>query len=276
MTQPLFSAQGMAQLEAIVRPGMLCAFDFDGTLANITAQPEAAATLPALLAGLRELCRVTPVAVITGRAVDDARRRLGFAPAHVVGNHGAEGLPGWERDAIAQREDVAAWLRTFARESGPWRWPGILVEDKGGSLSVHYRHASDPRAAEAALGQRLRMLSPSPRIVAGKQVFNLIPVGAPDKGIALRALMKMCGANAAFYAGDDVTDEDVFARRDPRVFSLRVGAAADSAAPWGVDTVANMREVIDALLLRLRESSLAHGAASSPGTVIGPRTQIMR
>ena len=254
MTQPLFFTPGMAQLDAIVRPGMLCAFDFDGTLANITALPEAAMTLPALLAGLRELCSLTPVAVITGRSIDDVRRRLGFAPAHVVGNHGAEGLPGWERDALAQRGDVAAWLRVFARESGPWREPGIQIEDKGGSLSVHYRHASDPRAAEAALGARLRLLSPRPRVVGGKAVFNLVPESAPDKGVALRALMTLCGTDAAFYAGDDVTDEDVFALRDPRVFCLRVGAEPDSAADWQVGAPADMRAVVEALLLRLRHA----------------------
>lgn len=252
MARSFFSAQAGAQLDAIVRPGMLCAFDFDGTLANITPLPEAAATLPELLAGLRELCRATPVAVITGRAVDDARRRLRFAPTQIIGNHGAEGLPGWERAALAQREHVAAWLRAFARESGPWRDPGILLEDKGASLSVHYRHAADPRAAAAALGERLRLLSPRPRLVAGKGVFNLVPMEAPDKGVALRTLMALHGADTAFYAGDDVTDEDVFALRDARIFCLRVGPAPDSAAPWQVDAPADMREVIEALLSRLR------------------------
>jgi trehalose 6-phosphate phosphatase len=251
MTQPLFSPRGIAQLDAMVRPGMLCAFDFDGTLAAITALPEAAATLSALLPGLRALCRVTPVAVITGRAVDDVRRRLGFAPAHVIGNHGAEGLPGSEGSALAQRVDVAAWLRIFARERGPWREPGIHIEDKGASLSLHYRHASDPGAAEQALGERLPLLSPPPRVVAGKRVFNLVPAQAPDKGAALLALMRQCGADTAFYAGDDVTDEDVFGLRDARIFGLRVGAAADSAARWHVAAPADMRDVIESLLARL-------------------------
>lgn len=251
MTQPLFSPRGIAQLDAMVKPGMLCAFDFDGTLAAIAALPEAAATLPALLPGLRALCRVVPVAVITGRAVDDVRRRLGFAPARVIGNHGAEGLPGAPESA-ERHGDVAAWLRTFARERGPWREPGIHIEDKGASLSLHYRHASDPHAAELALGERLRLLSPRPRVVAGKRVFNLVPAEAPDKGAALLALMRLCGADTAFYAGDDVTDEDVFRLRDPRVFSLRVGAADDSAAPWHVAGPADMRDVIEVLLARLQ------------------------
>jgi trehalose 6-phosphate phosphatase len=50
-----------------------------------------------------------------------------------------------------------------------------------------------------------------------------------NKGIALQALMKKQGAKAAFFIGDDVTDEDVFSLKDPRIFTVKVGGGKTDA-----------------------------------------------
>src|SRR4051794_19629681 len=91
-----FSEYGLQRLDEIVTPGMLCGFDFDGTLAPIVTEPHRAEVPLDVLRRLVELCECTPVAVITGRSLADIRARLDFSPDFVAGNHGLEGVPGWE------------------------------------------------------------------------------------------------------------------------------------------------------------------------------------
>ena len=90
---PLFSDQGRMQIDRIVRPGVLCAFDFDGTLSPFTGYENA--SLPqAIREKLVRLQSMTPVAILTGRALSDIRARLAFKPDYLVANHGQEGVPG--------------------------------------------------------------------------------------------------------------------------------------------------------------------------------------
>src|SRR6478672_9112210 len=111
---PLFSREGLARLDAFARPGLLRAFDFDGTLAPIVADPDAAG-LPAGTAPLlNELLMLAPVAIITGRSLDDIRRRVGFTPDLLIGNHGIEGLPGWETAAQAHAAMCRDWQAQLA------------------------------------------------------------------------------------------------------------------------------------------------------------------
>jgi trehalose 6-phosphate phosphatase len=82
----------------------------------------------------------------------------------------------------------------------------------------------------------------------GKLVVNLLPDGAPHKGIALEELRAREGADTAVFVGDDVTDEDVFELDRPgKLLGIRVGQSRSSAAPF---YIRNQLEV-DALLERL-------------------------
>ncbi len=83
------------------------------------------------------------------------------------------------------------------------------------------------------------------RVVPGKQVVNLVPLDAPNKGDALLALRDSTGADMAIYVGDDVTDEDVFRLDQPgRLFTVRIGTSKRSAARYFL----KQQEEIDALL----------------------------
>ena len=86
----LLSREGCLALEAVLRAQPLLAFDFDGTLAPIVARPDDAHVAVAVSQRLDRLARLRPLAVVTGRAVGDVARRLGFTPQFIVGNHGAE------------------------------------------------------------------------------------------------------------------------------------------------------------------------------------------
>ena len=86
MTPSLRSASGIAALSRLLRAPTLLAFDFDGTLAPICADPCKARTDVGWSRRLRSIAKRWPVAVISGRALDDLTTRLEFEPAFVAGN----------------------------------------------------------------------------------------------------------------------------------------------------------------------------------------------
>lgn len=250
--QPLFSDAGRHRLDALVRPGMLCAFDFDGTLAPIVERPDDAVLPEETRALLMRLCRQTRVAIITGRAVDDIRPRLGFAPHYVVGNHGLEGLPGREDRAQRHLAVCNTWRRTLeSRLSGVEGSTGIFLEDKRFSLSVHYRQTPDPARTERALHALLQTLHPTPRIVGGKALFSLLPQDAGHKGTALEHMLQASGASGGIYVGDDVTDEDVFRLKRSDLLTVRVEPGAESAAQFFLPALQDITFLLRELLRRL-------------------------
>ena len=95
-----FSPEGVECLAAVLEADPLLAFDIDGTLAPIVDMPNEARLPDDVQKCLAQLAQRYDVAIITGRSVADARRMLSFMPRHLIGNHGAEGLPAW-RDRTA-------------------------------------------------------------------------------------------------------------------------------------------------------------------------------
>jgi len=220
--QSLFTPGGEAALAAVLRLRPLMAFDFDGTLAPIVARPDGARVSVAVASRLAALTARLPVAIVTGRSVADVRGRLGFEPQFIVGNHGAEEVQ--EDGAVSRLAEPLDGLRALLRaHEAELRAAGVSVEDKGLSLALHYRLARDrPRAQQLIAA----LLDPPPaglRLFAGKMVVNAMAADAPDKAHAVHALVARVGTAAAFFAGDDVNDEPVFASAPPQWLTLRVG-----------------------------------------------------
>jgi trehalose 6-phosphate phosphatase len=224
-----FSPEGVACLAAVLASDPLLAFDIDGTLAPIVARPDEARLPDDVKHCLHTLAERMEVAVITGRSVDDARRMLEFEPHYLVGNHGAEGIPGWKARSEGFARTVRGWRDELAR-CDALREAGVTIEDKRYTLSLHYRLAVDHAAAMRAIHTCVESLSPSPKTIDGKAVVNLLPKDAPDKGEALRALIAQSGVSNVLYVGDDDTDELVFGLHLPSVLTLRVEPNAESAA----------------------------------------------
>lgn len=230
-------------LASLAHSPSLLAFDFDGTLAPIVRTPRHARLTARTGELFRELCELFPCAVISGRARADVRSKVvGMPVRFVVGNHGIEPSRTRTRARLSTRR-AKAWIAPIAA-----LWEGVELEDKRYSLSLHYRKAKRKDAARRAL---LRALAAPPiplRVIRGKQVLNVLPASTPDKGQALRRLRTVARAKQALYVGDDVTDEDVFARDDiPGLVTVRVGRARRSAARY---YLRNQRE-IDALMSAL-------------------------
>ncbi len=255
------------RLEAAPR---LLAFDVDGTLAPIVLRPSDAVVPDAVKTALRRLAagEATYVAFVSGRAAPDARRMVDIEGAWYLGNHGFEWLtPGGEARVA---EGARRWLPCVADAAADATAlasgiPGVRVEDKRWTLSVHWR------LADPAVVPRLRDLlgaiaaRSGLRLSEGKRVFELRPPLGVDKGTALLALARELPGvvreeeSPVFYAGDDATDEDAFRalRAElPRAVTVRVrGAASEevlpaTAAELVVPSVAAMHEVVEELARR--------------------------
>ena len=249
------SADGRAMLATFAARRALLTFDVDGTLAPIVARPEDAGIPPALREALVELAALAPVAILTGRAVADARRMLGFAPRYVLGNHGVEGLPGFEARGSTLAAVCAAWHAALGAAQPSLADAGVHLEDKRYSLSLHYRHAPDAQLAQALIARHVAALVPPAHVVGGKCVVNVLPPGALTKGDALTALLAHEGLDAAIYAGDDATDEHVFDLPRERVLGIRVGHLPQSNAALYVDHPGEMLPLVRLL------TTLVGGAA---------------
>jgi trehalose 6-phosphate phosphatase len=221
----------------------LLAFDFDGTLAPIVPDPDRAAMRPPTRRLLVRLAEAYPCVVISGRSRADARRRVrGVGLAGVIGNHGLEP---WSAAARVGRE-VRRWVPILQDRLGGVQ--GVVVEDKGLSLSVHYRAARRRREARARILDAAAGLGRA-RVVGGKLVLNILPAGAPGKGRALERARDRLGCDTAVYVGDDETDEDVFALDQPgQLLAIRVGRKATSSAAYYIRTQAEIDHLLRSLL----------------------------
>jgi trehalose 6-phosphate phosphatase len=240
-------------IERLARRRALLGFDFDGTLAPIVADRTAGrmrATTRALLARVCSLYRCT---IISGRSVSDLRGRLaGVKPRYLVGNHGIDPSPRKERfrpTIAAARAHLVKALQS---------WPDIDIEDKTYSLSLHYRDSRRPASARRAIARAIAAFRMPLRIVAGKQVINAVPVGAPHKGDVMVALCWRERAEAALYVGDDVTDEDVFAIDLEDLATVRVGRSRRSRAQAFLRDQASVDSLL-ALLAELRAGDVRRG-----------------
>lgn len=200
------------------RPGPLDArgvalfLDLDGVLAPIVARPEDVAPTTERTALMRALQAALGgrLAVISGRTIADLDRILDGAVPALAGVHGLERRLSdgrlWRAEPSTALDRARAALEPLTRD-----WPGVVIEEKGLSVGVHYRAAPD---AEAAVRETVEALTPSDDLVAqwGQMVAELRTPG-PDKGDALAAFMAeppFSGARPVFV-GDDLTDEHGFA-----------------------------------------------------------------
>ncbi|MGI9064320.1 MAG: trehalose-phosphatase [Pseudonocardiaceae bacterium] len=244
-------------------PRLLVACDYDGTLAPIVEDPDAARPRPESVTAVRALASLnaTTVAVISGRALRDLAT-LSRLPSevHLVGSHGSEFDVGFVHamDPVARelRERVLAELARMVDGV-----PGVGLEEKPASIAVHVRRAAHD------VGERVvQQVLAGPanwdgvQVTAGKAVVELAVVQT-DKGHALDVLRHEVGASAAVFLGDDVTDEKAFTRLTGPDMGVKVGPG-DTVAGYRVDSTEDISLVL-AFLVEERRTWL-HGEAAVP------------
>ncbi|TGD99081.1 trehalose-phosphatase [Methylobacterium nonmethylotrophicum] len=234
--------------------------DFDGTLVDIAPRPDQVVVPPALPSGLERLrTRLGgALALVTGRPIATIDGFLAPERFDVGGLHGVEQrlggriVGGDPASHPALREGVGTLQQAVADLDG------VLIEDKGCSVAVHWRLAGEDAAARAqeAIELVAGALGDAYRLQRGKAVAEILPASA-TKGHAIRAFLReppYAGRRAVFI-GDDLTDEKAFVpvNQDGGI-SVRVGPG---------ETVARHRladpEAVRALLL-----AWAEGGAIDP------------
>ncbi|MGE0917248.1 trehalose-phosphatase [Trichlorobacter lovleyi] len=249
----ILSTAGLETLCHFITPRTLLAFDLDGTLAPISPDPNEIKVADELQQELQIIMQHLPVAVITGRNRRDAMRFLEISPHYLIGNHGAEGLPLW-KEAETRFSKLSQDWKMQLLQSLETSDAGVLLEDKGTSLSVHYRHTANREQAYHRLMHMIKKLTPEPRVVEGKCVINLVPYDAPHKGDALLELMHLAGMDSAVFMGDDETDEDVFALKQGNILTVRVGKSATSQADWFIPEQNDVLKTVTAMRLHLQRA----------------------
>ncbi|HZC75369.1 MAG TPA: trehalose-phosphatase [Gaiellaceae bacterium] len=201
--------------------------DFDGVLAPIVDRPEDAAPPAETRAELVRLVgRYAIVAVVSGRASDDVRERLGVDGVVCVGSHGLELEPQADR-----------WRRTLAAFAADAPWPPEEIEVKGLAVAFHFRGRDDERQAVREL-DRIADAAREEGLVAryGRKILEVLPPVGSHKGTAVRALLEERGLRQALAAGDDTTDIDSFAALEGLEVAVRVAVASEESPPLLVES----------------------------------------
>jgi trehalose-phosphatase len=203
---------------------ILLLLDYDGTLTPIVDKPELAVLPQEIKKLLRKLAknRRYTVGIISGRALADLKSKVDLEGIIYAGNHGLE-IEGFGSSFL---EPIAEEMRPFLQMlnqalSATLRGiKGVFVEDKGLTVSVHYRLVDD--IEEGRVKDTFRKVTDTLcvmgkiRITQGKKVYEIRPPVDWDKGKAIAWLMAECrevrgkGGALPIYLGDDLTDEDGF------------------------------------------------------------------
>jgi trehalose 6-phosphate phosphatase len=235
--------------------------DFDGTLAPIVPDPADAQPLPGaadLLAGLAAVFRT--VGVISGRPASFLVDRLGGAAPNVVlaGLYGLERVEGGEVGLDARALPWVGAVREVALAAADEAPPGVGVEPKGASLTLHWRQAPQEARWAEDFGRRWADRS-GLALQPGRMALELRPPVAVDKGVVVEELAK--GASAACFAGDDLGDLAAFGAldrlQDRGVAVARIavsGPECPSALQTAADLVLAGPEAFFSLLQRLLDA----------------------
>jgi trehalose 6-phosphate phosphatase len=230
-------------LERFGASNVVLAFDYDGTLAPFANTPSEAGMRRSTKRLLTALAERYPCIIISGRA------RRDMAPlvrpiriAHVAGNHGLEPWSAHAKYAV----QVKRWIAQLTTTVGGL--PGVKIEDKKYSVTVHYRNAVHRRKACAAIEREVRRLQGA-RSLGGTLAVSIVPRDARTKGNALECAAGLLGCDTAIFVGDEQTDEEAFDVWPPdRLLAIKVGMTSRSRAPFGLKNQLEIDELLRELL----------------------------
>lgn len=188
--------------------------DFDGTLVDIVARPDEVTVDPNLPDTLNRLQKLLggALAIISGRPISFLDERFGAHRFDIAGLHGLEHRIG-DRIFLCDPDDhpllrgvVECFEDVFASKTG------LLIEDKGCSVAVHWRQAPHEKDfALATVHAAVEALGSDYRVQAGKAVAEILP-SAAGKGKVIERFLQSppYQGRRPIFIGDDLTDENGF------------------------------------------------------------------
>jgi trehalose-phosphatase len=228
--------------------------DYDGTISPIVEHPDEAVIPENIRATLNQLVQdgKTGVAVISGRSLSDVKQRVNIDGIIYSGNHGLEiEGPGirYEYDipGLYRRELEHIKTALTAAISG---MKGVVLEDKGLTLSVHYRLAEDSIVPELHHILAQYYSNKIVQVREDKKTFEIVPLLAWNKGNAVLSILSNCKPESGrpllpIYLGDTFTDENAFIAINDTGITVRVGFFKHSSAQYYLNDVHDVYEFLN-------------------------------
>ena len=220
----------LEHVQKIARSGERLAvfLDYDGTLTPIVSHPEDAWLSESMRQTLRSLAGRVPVAILSGRDLDDVRGRVHVDGIVYAGSHGFDiaGAGGLHRELGAPYLSVLDAAEAELREALD-EIPGAQLERKHFSVAAHYRNVDENDVSRVALAvEAVAATHRELRRIDGKKVYELLPDIDWNKGKAVLWLLQTLelerGNAFPIFIGDDRTDEDAFCALEKRGIGILV------------------------------------------------------
>lgn len=239
--------------------------DFDGTLSPIVDDPNQADLPEATRRSMATLAQCVPTAVVSGRDLQDVKRRVGLENLWYAGSHGFE-IEGPKGETFVQDDAQATLPKLEEAEqklrSLVGRVAGAELERKSYSIAIHVRRV-DPGLIPVVAAE-VRAITdeiPQLRVSRGRKVFDLGPNIPWDKGRAVHWILDVQHLDESravpLYIGDDVTDEDAFGALSERGLAIAVmGGPHETHAQYLLQDPYAVRQFLDELHKTMREADL--------------------
>lgn len=202
-------------IEEIPKENIFLFLDYDGTITPIVDTPDKAIMPEDMRSLIKRLKEIFPVAIISGRSLDNLMNLVGIEKMIYAGNHGAEI---WDGNKLVMGQQLSESKHVLEKIIKEFKdalssIQGVIVEDKGITASIHYRMV-DPRDICKVFDTFWAVADSYKgifRITSGKKVFEIRPHGIWNKGDAVKWIWDNFGPKRTpIYIGDDITDEDAF------------------------------------------------------------------
>src|SRR5215472_16161621 len=222
----------LEHVQKIARSGERLAvfLDYDGTLTPIVSHPENAWLSESMRQTLRSLAGRVPVAILSGRDLDDVRGRVHVDGIVYAGSHGFDiaGAGGLHRELGAAYLLVLDAAEAELREALD-EIPGAQLERKHFSVAAHYRNVNENDVSRVALAvEAVAATHRELRRMDGKKVYELLPDIDWNKGKAVLWLLETLELESRprrirpIFIGDDRTDEHAFCALEKRGIGILV------------------------------------------------------
>jgi len=241
---------------------ILFLLDYDGTLTPIVETPGKAIIYKDKKGLLQKLSRspYCKIGIISGRKLEDIKNIVGIDGIIYAGNHGLE----IEGPKIKFESQVSPRLKLIIRNIATDMQKqlsgiqGALIEDKGLTLSIHYRLVDKKYlpAFDKIFSKTINpyMVRDKIQVNAGKKVYEIKPPVKWDKGkVALWLLARqqfISGQKNVLpvYIGDDITDEDAFKALKNKGLTIFVGKPGNSKADYYLKNTAEVTKFLRSIL----------------------------